>query len=372
MSREADGVYYNPMKDPERDARAARYAAEQDEQYYRTNQTQQQQEYYVEEEPATPLEQAYWSTMPSSYKGDGQVKIVNNYYDSRYVEKNPSAPKISISLGYGWGGGWYGPSWGFGISWGNSWYDPWYYDPWYYPSWNWGVERLVRPLVLQPMVRSVLWLGTSSGTEALGAPADGMIHGTITTIAPEAAYRRLDRPPRRYSTGTQVSQYPRPSTRPSTGGGSDVRNPSRPTQPPTGTSTQGYNRRPTTGSGTSTYRPSGTNGSSSSTAPSTRPSGTSGQRSEYRDIRNSSGSGGSSSSPRRYYSPRSSSSSSSSTRSYTPSQSSSTRSSSGNTSSTRSYTPSSSSSSSSRSSSGSGGSSSSSSGSASSGGSVRR
>ena len=75
------------MKDPERDARAARYAAEQDEQYYRTNQTQQQQEYYVEEEPATPLEQAYWSTMPSSYKGDGQVKIVNNYYDSRYVEK---------------------------------------------------------------------------------------------------------------------------------------------------------------------------------------------------------------------------------------------------------------------------------------------
>lgn len=74
MSREADGVYYNPMKDPERDARAARYAAEQDEQYYRTNQTQQQQEYYVEEEPATPLEQAYWSTMPSSYKGDGQVK----------------------------------------------------------------------------------------------------------------------------------------------------------------------------------------------------------------------------------------------------------------------------------------------------------
>ena len=32
---------------------------------------------------------------------------------------------------------------------------------------------------------------TTHGTEALGAPADGMIHGTITTIAPEAAYRRL-------------------------------------------------------------------------------------------------------------------------------------------------------------------------------------
>ena len=37
--------------------------------------------------------------------------------------------------------------------------------------------------------------GDILGTEALGAPADGMIHGTIhgtiTTIAPEAAYRRL-------------------------------------------------------------------------------------------------------------------------------------------------------------------------------------
>ena len=44
---------------------------------------------------------------------------------------------------------------------------------------------------LQPMVRSVLWLGTSLVRRPLGAPADGMIHGTITTIAPEAAYRRL-------------------------------------------------------------------------------------------------------------------------------------------------------------------------------------
>ena len=211
MSREADGVYYNPMKDPERDARAARYAAEQDEQYYRTNQTQQQQEYYVEEEPATPLEQAYWSTMPSSYKGDGQVKIVNNYYDSRYVEKNPSAPKISISLGYGWGGGWYGPSWGFGISWGNSWYDPWYYDPWYYPSWNWGWRGWYDPWYYNPWYGPYYgwghpWYGGPWGPGGWYDPWYDHHHRPGGGIPPS------HRPPRRYSTGTQVSQYPRPST----------------------------------------------------------------------------------------------------------------------------------------------------------------
>ena len=84
MSRESDGIYYTASKDADR-ADRARYYAQQDayyddgyydESYYRD----EYDKYYDDGSSSyymTPVEQAYWSTMPAKYKEGGEVKILN-------------------------------------------------------------------------------------------------------------------------------------------------------------------------------------------------------------------------------------------------------------------------------------------------------
>ena len=163
MSRESDGIYYTASKDADR-AERARYYAQQDayydDGYY--DESYYQDEYYDDGSSSyytTPVEQAYWSTMPAKYKEGGEVKILNTYY----VDYDPTIPKVSLALGYGFGA--YNPWWGFNITMGNptyfyepywmwpynyyayaypwnTWwgYDPWaWYGPLYRPDpWGWG------------------------------------------------------------------------------------------------------------------------------------------------------------------------------------------------------------------------------------------
>lgn len=284
----------------------------------------------------TPVEQAYWSTMPAKYKEGGEVKILNTYY----VDYDPTIPKVSLALGYGFGA--YNPWWGFNITMGNptyfyepywmwpynyyayaypwnTWwgYDPWaWYGPLYRPDpWGWG-WHWGHPYWNDPWYWHDSWWwhhGYLPNRPGGGKPL------------PPA-----ERPPRRYSGDTTPSYDRRPGTGLENPGGTSggIRNPSDGNRPSQGTSTsfEGYKRRPSSGSSGSSIRVPGQSSSSGNRGSSSSSSIRNGQRSGYENIR-----GGSSSSS----SYRSSSGSSSRSYSRPSSSSSSYRSNSG--SSSRSY-----------------------------------
>ena len=351
MSRESDGIYYTASKDADR-ADRARYYAQQDayyddgyydESYYRD----EYDKYYDDGSSSyymTPVEQAYWSTMPAKYKEGGEVKILNTYY----VDYDPTIPKVSLALGYGFGA--YNPWWGFNIAWGNptyfyepywmwpynyyaytypwgSWwgYDPWaWYGPLYRPGWGW---HWGHPYWNDPWHWHDPWWwhhGYLPNRPGGGRP-----------IPP------ADRPPRRYSGDTAPSYDRRPGTGLENPGGTSggIRNPSDGNRPSQGTSTsfEGYQRRPSSGSSGSSIRVPGQSSSSDNRGSSSSSSIRNGQRSGYQNIRGGSSStssyrSSSGSSSRSYSRPSSSSSSyrsssgSSSSRSYSRPSSSSSRS----------------------------------------------
>ena len=351
MSRESDGIYYTASKDADR-ADRARYYAQQDayyddgyydESYYRD----EYDKYYDDGSSSyymTPVEQAYWSTMPAKYKEGGEVKILNTYY----VDYDPTIPKVSLALGYGFGA--YNPWWGFNIAWGNptyfyepywmwpynyyaytypwgSWwgYDPWaWYGPLYRPGWGW---HWGHPYWNDPWHWHDPWWwhhGYLPNRPGGGRP-----------IPP------ADRPPRRYSGDTTPSYDRRPGTGLENPGGTSggIRNPSDGNRPSQGTSTsfEGYQRRPSSGSSGSPIRVPGQSSSSDNRGSSCSSSIRNGQRSGYQNIRGGSSStssyrSSSGSSSRSYSRPSSSSSSyrsssgSSSSRSYSRPSSSSSRS----------------------------------------------
>ncbi len=351
MSRESDGIYYTASKDADR-ADRARYYAQQDayyddgyydESYYRD----EYDKYYDDGSSSyymTPVEQAYWSTMPAKYKEGGEVKILNTYY----VDYDPTIPKVSLALGYGFGA--YNPWWGFNIAWGNptyfyepywmwpynyyaytypwgSWwgYDPWaWYGPLYRPGWGW---HWGHPYWNDPWHWHDPWWwhhGYLPNRPGGGRP-----------IPP------ADRPPRRYSGDTTPSYDRRPGTGLENPGGTSggIRNPSDGNRPSQGTSTsfEGYQRRPSSGSSGSSIRVPGQSSSSDNRGSSSSSSIRNGQRSGYQNIRGGSSStssyrSSSGSSSRSYSRPSSSSSSyrsssgSSSSRSYSRPSSSSSRS----------------------------------------------
>ncbi len=351
MSRESDGIYYTASKDADR-ADRARYYAQQDayyddgyydESYYRD----EYDKYYDDGSSSyymTPVEQAYWSTMPAKYKEGGEVKILNTYY----VDYDPTIPKVSLALGYGFGA--YNPWWGFNIAWGNptyfyepywmwpynyyaytypwgSWwgYDPWaWYGPLYRPGWGW---HWGHPYWNDPWHWHDPWWwhhGYLPNRPGGGRP-----------IPP------ADRPPRRYSGDTTPSYDRRPGTGLENPGGTSggIRNPSDGNRPSQGTSTsfEGYQRRPSSGSSGSSIRVPGQSSSSDNRGSSSSSSIRNGQRSGYQNIRGGSSStssyrSSSGSSSRSYSRPSSSSSSyrsssgSSSSRSYSWPSSSSSRS----------------------------------------------
>ena len=262
----------------------------------------------------TPVEQAYWSTMPAKYKEGGEVKILNTYY----VDYDPTIPKVSLALGYGFGA--YNPWWGFNITMGNptyfyepywmwpynyyayaypwnTWwgYDPWaWYGPLYRPDpWGWG-WHWGSPYWNDPWYWHDSWWwhhGYLPNRPGGGKPL------------PPA-----ERPPRRYSGDTTPSYDRRPGTGLENPGGTSggIRNPSDGNRPSQGTSTsfEGYKRRPSSGSSGSSIRVPGQSSSSGNRGSSSSSSIRNGQRSGYENIR-----GGSSSSSYR-------SSSGSSSRSY--------------------------------------------------------
>ena len=351
MSRESDGIYYTASKDADR-ADRARYYVQQDayyddgyydESYYRD----EYDKYYDDGSSSyymTPVEQAYWSTMPAKYKEGGEVKILNTYY----VDYDPTIPKVSLALGYGFGA--YNPWWGFNIAWGNptyfyepywmwpynyyaytypwgSWwgYDPWaWYGPLYRPGWGW---HWGHPYWNDPWHWHDPWWwhhGYLPNRPGGGRP-----------IPP------ADRPPRRYSGDTTPSYDRRPGTGLENPGGTSggIRNPSDGNRPSQGTSTsfEGYQRRPSSGSSGSSIRVPGQSSSSDNRGSSSSSSIRNGQRSGYQNIRGGSSStssyrSSSGSSSRSYSRPSSSSSSyrsssgSSSSRSYSRPSSSSSRS----------------------------------------------
>lgn len=351
MSRESDGIYYTASKDADR-ADRARYYAQQDayyddgyydESYYR-DEYDKYYDYGSSSYYMTPVEQAYWSTMPAKYKEGGEVKILNTYY----VDYNPTIPKVSLALGYGFGA--YNPWWGFNIAWGNptyfyepywmwpynyyaytypwgSWwgYDPWaWYGPLYRPGWGW---HWGHPYWNDPWHWHDPWWwhhGYLPNRPGGGRP-----------IPP------ADRPPRRYSGDTTPSYDRRPGTGLENPGGTSggIRNPSDGNRPSQGTSTsfEGYQRRPSSGSSGSSIRVPGQSSSSDNRGSSSSSSIRNGQRSGYQNIRGGSSStssyrSSSGSSSRSYSRPSSSSSSyrsssgSSSSRSYSRPSSSSSRS----------------------------------------------
>ena len=368
MNRESDGVYYNPSKDSDREQRA-RYYARNDEYYYQEDLSQQEYYYddYADPEYLTPIEFAYWSTMPAKYRSDGEVKILNTYYNGYYAD--PTVPRINIALGYGFGC--YGTGWSFGISFGNPAYcyppyrvwpygsyyaspwHPWYgfgYYPWnsswYYPGpWGWN----------DPWYWGNPWYGPGPwGWNDRYWWHHGYNPGFPGSSGP-INRPPAQRPPRRYAGDTAPEYTRRPisgtSNRP-IGDPSQVRNPSgNDRRPASGVSTEGYNRRPTgntSGSGSSirvpgqaspsrngntssssgNVRRSGyenirtTNSSSSSTQRRTyRPTSTTGSSRSYSrtgNNPNNSSSGYDYSASRANYNERPSSSSSSSSRSYSP------------------------------------------------------
>lgn len=318
MSRESDGIYYTASKDADR-ADRARYYAQQDA-YYDDGYYYDDEYYDDDNEPyyMTPVEQAYWSTMPAKYREGGEVNILNTYY----VDYDPTIPKVSLALGYGFGA--YSPWWGFNIilgnpayfyepywmwpynyyaytyPWGSWWgYDPWaWYGPLYRPGpwgwgWSWG----------HPYWHDPWWWhhGYLPNRPGGGRP-----------IPP------ADRPPRRYSGDTSPSYDRRPGTGLERPGGTSggIRNPSDGNRPSQGTSTsvEGYKRR-SSGSSGSSIRVPGQSSPSGSRGESSSSSIRNGQRSGYQNIR-----GGSSSSS------SSRSSSGSSSRSYSRPSASSSRS----------------------------------------------
>lgn len=303
MSRESDGIYYTASKDADR-AERARYYAQQDtyydDGYY--DEFYYQDEYYDDGSSSyymTPVEQAYWSTMPAKYKEGGEVKILNTYY----VDYDPTIPKVSLALGYGFGA--YNPWWGFNITlgnptyfyepywmwpynyyaytypWGSWWgYDPWaWYGPLYRPGWGWGWGH---PYWHDPWYWNDPWWwhhGYLPNRPGGGRP-----------IPP------AERPPRRYSGDTTPSYDRRPGTGLENPGGTSggIRNPSGGNRPSQGTSTsfEGYKRRPSSGNSGSSIRVPGQSSSSGSRGESSSSSIRNGQRSGYQNIR-----GGSSSTP---------------------------------------------------------------------------
>lgn len=327
MSRESDGIYYTASKDADR-ADRARYYVQQDayyddgyydESYYRD----EYDKYYDDGSSSyymTPVEQAYWSTMPAKYKEGGEVKILNTYY----VDYDPTIPKVSLALGYGFGA--YNPWWGFNIAWGNptyfyepywmwpynyyaytypwgSWwgYDPWaWYGPLYRPGWGW---HWGHPYWNDPWHWHDPWWwhhGYLPNRPGGGRP-----------IPP------ADRPPRRYSGDTTPSYDRRPGTGLENPGGTSggIRNPSDGNRPSQGTSTsfEGYQRRPSSGSSGSSIRVPGQSSSSDNRGSSSSSSIRNGQRSGYQNIRGGSSStssyrSSSGSSSRSYSRPSSSSS----------------------------------------------------------------
>lgn len=335
MSRESDGIYYSASKDTDR-AERARYYTQQD--AYQEDGYYYEDGYYDDGSSSyymTPVEQAYWNTMPAKYKEGGEVKILNTYY----VDYNPTIPKMSLALGYGFGG--FGPYWGFNIAWGNptyfyepywmwpynyyaytypwgSWwgYDPWaWYGPLYRPGWGW---HWGHPYWNDPWYWHDPWWwhhGYLPNRPGGGKPL------------PPA-----NRPPRRYSGDTTPSYDRRPGTGLENPGGTSggIRNPSDGNRPSQGISTsfEGYKRRPSSGNSGSSIRVPGQSSSSDSRGESSSSSIRNGQRSGYENIRG----GSPSSTPREIYRAPGSGSSS---RSYNRPSSSSYRSSSG--SSSRSY-----------------------------------
>ena len=318
MSRESDGIYYTASKDADR-ADRARYYAQQDA-YYDDGYYYDDEYYDDDNEPyyMTPVEQAYWSTMPAKYREGGEVKILNTYY----VDYDPTIPKVSLALGYGFGA--YSPWWGFNIilgnpayfyepywmwpynyyaytyPWGSWWgYDPWaWYGPLYRPGpwgwgWSWG----------HPYWHDPWWWHHGYLPNRPGG---------VRPIPP------ADRPPRRYSGDTSPSYDRRPGTGLERPGGTSggIRNPSDGNRPSQGTSTsvEGYKRR-SSGSSGSSIRVPGQSSPSGSRGESSSSSIRNGQRSGYQNIR-----GGSSSSS------SSRSSSGSSSRSYSRPSASSSRS----------------------------------------------
>ena len=216
MSREADGVYYSPRKDAER----TEYLKNQYNNSYQdyTSDAPVQQEYYSA--PNTALEQAYWSTMPSTYSG-GEVKIVNNYYGG--TPTTSVVPNVNVSLGYGWGDFYSGWSFGIGFSlgtiffgyndpwyygWGGGYYDPWYYNPWnygwggYYDPWYhpwytpWGARHYGH---YDPWINPYYnpWRDPWYGRPGHGGPS----------------HRPIVVPPKRYSDSTEPNANRRPLTR---------------------------------------------------------------------------------------------------------------------------------------------------------------
>ena len=81
----------------------------------------------------TPIEIAYWSTMPSTYfQGSIEINLGTPAIAYTYVPTYYT-PQWNFSIGYNSYCGW-----GFNISWGSPYYywtDPWYFDPWYYSYW---------------------------------------------------------------------------------------------------------------------------------------------------------------------------------------------------------------------------------------------
>ena len=137
MSRETDGVYYNPSKDKER----TEYLKNRQEYYNGTTSSQQQVSTPVEEysyEKLTPTEVAYWTTMPAQYKGNGEITIIENPYITYTYVPTYYVPEWNFSIGWDSYLGW-----GFGISWGTSYY-PWY-KPWYYDPWDWRYDYWYNP-----------------------------------------------------------------------------------------------------------------------------------------------------------------------------------------------------------------------------------
>lgn len=318
MSRESDGVYYNASKDSDRAQRAQEYYAQNrnsyrsDDRYYDDNYYNDEDAYYQDEyydnQYLTPVEAAYWSTMPSKYKKGGDVKILNTYYTNYYA---PSTPRVNIAMGYRFGG--YGPSWGFGITIGNpgyyyepywmwpynyyaysspwnywNYYDQWaWYGPWYRPSWS-------RPYWDNPWYwDDPYWWHNGYHPNR---PGGGGNHRPP-----------VQRPPHRYPSDTDLGKRPGSEGNYNPGGNQGGR-PSgndRPSdnRPPINSSisSEGYDRRPSGNSSSSSgSRPSTGSGQQSGARPSTGgdrgnpSSSTNGQRSGYENIR-----GGSSSSNRR-------------------------------------------------------------------------
>lgn len=317
MERESDGVYYSASRDDRRAQRERYYAYD----YY--DDSPQDDYYDAADAYMTPVEYAYWRSMPAKYRNLGQVKVLNTYYPDYYYD--PAAPKVSIAFGFGS----YGPGWGLSLSFGYPtyysqpyWLRPYYYPapwrPWYGPSWGWH-----RPWYGPgPWGWNDPWYGP--GPWGWNDPY-WWHHGYNPGFPGPGPVDRppMQRPPRRYTgdTAPEYNRRPGGGTARPIGNPSDVRNPSGSTsRPASGVSSEGYNRRPSgnPGASSSSIRYPG-----QSAAPSNRGTGTtssSGQvrRSGYQNIR----SGGTTTSSARRESYRSSTGGTS-TRSYSPGNSSS-------------------------------------------------